>query len=134
MRDDLALEDLPASLREMVDVIGLQATLQLVEHKGGIRLYVPFEMKPEHWLARLLGFETAAKLAKYYGGQDPFDIPRALGAVIAARHRLIRDKYAKGKTQAELAREFNLTERRVRDIVNEVQADDPQAPLFGRET
>lgn len=132
MRDELDPEDLPASLKEMVDVIGLQATLKLVEARGGVRLYVPFEIKPEHWISRLIGFEQAVKLARYYGGQDPFFIPRALDAVIAVRNREIRQKYSMGKTQAELAREYSLTERWVREIVNEVPAGDRQVDLFGK--
>lgn len=130
MHDELDIGELPASLQEMVRVIGLPATLSLVDLRGGIRLYVPFEMTPEHWLSRLIGFEAAVKLARYYGGQDPFFIPRALNAMIAARNKVIKDKYSKGKTQAQLAREFNLTERWVRDIVNAEPAPVRQASFW----
>ena len=52
----LTLDDLPESLREVVELIGLSATLKLVEHYGGlIAVYVPREIEPDHRLARDLG-------------------------------------------------------------------------------
>lgn len=80
----------------MTAAIGLPATLTIVSIYGGVRLYVP--MTPEHILAHLIGFETALKLSKEYGGPDHFDIPRAVVALRAARNNEIADKFVKGAT------------------------------------
>lgn len=45
---------LPASLKELIDVIGLEATKSLVGAYGGTRLTVPLKMPNTHALVELL--------------------------------------------------------------------------------
>ncbi|MFZ6687527.1 Mor transcription activator family protein [Undibacterium sp. SXout11W] len=130
--DQIDLNDLPQQLQTIADIIGLPATLTLVKHYGGVRLYVPMTVTPEHILSRLIGFDTALKLAKEFGGMDHFDIPRAAGALRTVRNRRIVDKFNKGKSLRELALEFVMTERMIVKILSHSGAthENRQANLF----
>jgi len=130
--DQVRLEDLPQQVRQIERVVGMQAALQLVRHYGGVRLYVPCNMTPDHILAKMIGFEAAVKLAAEYGGMQHFDIPRAAGALRLVRNREIAEKFIKGKTLRQLALEYMMTERAIQKILADCGAsqDDRQAALF----
>jgi hypothetical protein len=130
--DQVSLDDLPQQLQLVARVVGLPATLLLVKNYGGIRLYVPITMTPDHVLARLIGFDVALKLAAEFGGMDHFDIPRAAGALRLARNRIIAEKFVKGKSLRLLALEFSMTERGIVKALSSQGAtqEDRQANLF----
>lgn len=130
--DQITLDDLPLQLRQIAGVVGLQAALLLVRNYGGVRLYVPVNMTPDHVLARLIGFEQAVKLSAEFGGMDHFDIPRAAGALRVVRNRQIAEKFVKGKSLRLLALEYVMTERAIQKILSECGAsqEDRQAALF----
>lgn len=130
--ENVVIDDLPIVLRDMVGIIGLPATLTIVKHYGGVRLYVPRNMPPHHILARLIGFEAASKLATEFGGQDHFDIPRAVSAIRAVRNTELAEKFRKGKTLRELALEYAMTERGITKVLaaQGSSQDDRQSPLF----
>lgn len=132
MNARLAIEDLPESLRDVVELIGLAATLKLVEHFGGlIALYVPRDIEPEHPIAVAIGITAARKLSDHYGTDCLRNIPRCVAGL-----RRIRDAeiHARHKTEsaARLALAFGLTERQVWRILSEAldSADDKQSALF----
>ena len=109
--------DLPGSLRDLVELIGLPAALALVEHWGGvIALYVPQEMHAAHPLARRLGVEAAHKLASVYGGGS-ITIPRAAHALRRARDREVMRLRAEGLSPRDIAPQVGLTERWVWEIL-----------------
>jgi Mor family transcriptional regulator len=127
---DLATDLLPKLLQEFVRLIGIEATLRLVERFGGLRIYIPLDPKPEHHLAQLIGLDNLAKLAQVYGGESHFELPKALHALTAVRNAKIRADY-RFKSIRELAAEHHLTERHVTRIVAGADVEDPQANLFG---
>lgn len=112
---ELCLEYLPDSIQEMIEVIGLQATLLIVEERGGIRLCVPTKVKSDNWLTKLIGTEAMIKLVDYYCGEE-VDIPRCASAIKAAQDQKIFEKLKSGVSQAKLAREFGYTERGIRKL------------------
>lgn len=120
---------LPGVLQEIADLIGLPATLALVRAYGGVRLWVPLNIDPDHPLVKLVGHAAAAKLVDIYGGQEHFDIPRALGATLAVRDKQIRAQRAEGATHRELALRHRLTERQIRNILGP-EEDDRQIGMF----
>lgn len=128
---DLSTDLLPRLLQDFVRLIGLHATMILVEHFGGRRLYVPGRPNPDHHLAGLIGYDNLVKLSNVYGLEDHFDIPKADAALRHLRNIKIRSEY--GPKSAEvLAREHKITRRRVLQIVGIEPADDPdQVSLFG---
>lgn len=127
---DVRIEDLPPSLQEIVEVIGLAATVKLVEHWGGVRLWVPSDVSADHQLRRRLG-PAADKLARHFG-LELLTVPRAVVALRRIRNDQIRARKAAGETAARLAREFCLTERQVWYIVEDVEEDEQrrQGALF----
>ena len=119
MTEARAEEGLPESLRELSDVIGLDATLMLVRHFGGIRLYIPQDASG-HSLADVLGTEALELLVQVYGG-DRLEVPKGAKVI---RDEVLRRRYngtdgTDGAHPRDLAREFFLTERQVRRILNE---------------
>lgn len=113
-------------LRRIADQVGLPAALTLAHHFGGVRLYVPRTLPPDHLLVRLLGYEAAGKLAEIYGGSEHFDVPRgALAELLALRRERDRTVIAlldAGKSVRDVAREFRLAERTVRRIRRRAEA------------
>lgn len=121
---------LPSILQDMAELIGLPATLKLVEAYGGVRLYIPKRFDPDHPLVKLVGHAHAAKLCESYGGELHFDIPRAVAATRAARDARMRNDRSLGATHRELALRYVLTERQIRNILGDEEEDDRQAGLF----
>lgn len=109
-------DDLPPRLAQLAEVIGLAATLRLVECRGGTRVYVPENATAEHWLARIIGVPALQKLVDAYRG-DMLDVDRAAAAVRAARDRDILLRYADGESTAQLARACGLTQRQIFNIL-----------------
>ena len=111
-------EELPASLRELCELIGLPAALRLVERWGGVTaLYVPKNVPADHALARELGREAAVALSDIYGGDYLRNIPRAAGALRAVRDRAILRMRADRMPPADIALATGLTERWVWEIL-----------------
>jgi len=112
-------ERLPNSLKEMVDIIGLEAVEKLVLAYGGTRLTVPKTMHEGHRLAKLLGLEFAQRLSENYA-LERFDVPTANVATKAIRNRRIRELNRRDKVSVRLlARQFDLSERQVWSILAE---------------
>lgn len=105
----------PESLRELIDVIGITAATALVEHWGGVRVWVPVELQPDHPLMLKLGAQAARRLVEHAAGEY-LAVPRCVAALRAARDAEIRVRY-ETETAAALAREYGLTERMIWLIV-----------------
>ena len=75
------LNDLPESVKEIAEVIGREDTLRLIGqlptcyagkegHKSNrVIMYVPKRLPPDHKLVEILGFNTAMKLVRHFGGE-----------------------------------------------------------------
>lgn len=131
-RETIQQQDLPPRARELVDVIGLAATLALIERWGGTRVYIPAKITDGHPLARHLGRRAATALARHMAGESP-EIPRAAQAVRAALYRQIYREYtcpapAQRKTAAQLAREHGCTERWIYEIVSRYREAEEAPP------
>ena len=116
---DIDINILPGILRDLVDLIGLPATMTIVQHKGGTGLWIPAQIEtlaPDHKLVKAVGMEAAMKLSENYGGEE-LEIPKAEKAVMALRNKEIREKN-QYMSQSQLALEYNLTERQIRTIVS----------------
>lgn len=128
MTQELDISLLPSVLREMSELIGLPATMQIVRQYGGVRLYVPKEIPADHPLMKLIGICNAITLADAYGGET-LEIGRAEAAVREIRDTEIRQQWP-ALSQRQLALKYGLTERQVRNIVSSSQQDYDQLELF----
>ncbi|MBF0448444.1 MAG: hypothetical protein HQL67_09610 [Magnetococcales bacterium] len=109
--------DLPGSLVEIKEVVGLQGALTLLNRCGGTRLFIPRRLKAQHKLADLLGLEAARLMSAYFGGET-LTIVRGSRAKKLARNRSLIRRYNGGERVAELAVAFELTERQVYTILS----------------
>lgn len=128
---EIDIDQLPQSAAEIVEVVGVEAALRLVEAWGGIRLYVPQQMPEDHLLVSTLGRAEADQLADRYGGET-VQIPRCLHALRAVRNGRIRAERHDGASPALLALRYRLTERQVYSILaaGDEPADDRQQSLL----
>jgi len=116
----------------LTEIIGLKATLLLVEEHGGTPLYVPSKMTEQHPLATLIGVEAARKLAQAYPGEVISIALNTTGdhATHAAQRRArIRELDAQGLSQKQIARKLRTTDRTVRKVLG-AEVDDRQVGLF----
>jgi Mor family transcriptional regulator len=127
---DLSMELLPKVLQDFVRLIGLHATMLLVERFGGLRIYIPLNPKPDHHFAQLIGIDNLVKLSKVYGREDHFELPKAERALLAIRNAKMKADYGP-KSVRQLAAEHQLTERQVTRIVGATARNDDQSELFG---
>ena len=117
-----ALAVLPPSALDLARVIGVPATLAIIRHRGGIKLYVPVRADPSHPLGHICGMEPFHRLVAHYRGEE-IEVPlcRALREQEAlAAHR-------DGQSVAQLAREHGCTERTMRSMLKRARAAQPAA-------
>jgi Mor family transcriptional regulator len=101
--------------QEIVDAIGLEATLKLEEAFAGRYLYIPAEnLKTE--VVEAVGEESASALSEHFGCGDIW-VPR--GLLYKARNENIKSDRFMGKTVKELAVKFNLKGVRIREILRQ---------------
>ncbi len=115
---ELDWNKLPAGLVHLKNVAGQKAALALSEAYGGGSVYVPRRIKPNHPLLQLLGPESAARLAEHFGG-DKLEVPKVDAVHRQLRARSIRARRDAGVSIAALVSEFNLSRRRILQILAE---------------
>lgn len=119
---------LPGILLEISELIGIAATLKLVAKYGGVRLYVPKTLRPDHDLVAIINRELAETMIDRFGG-EVLEIPKALLANVSLRNVTIKQEYVI-LSQRQLALKYKLTERQIRNIVAGNGSDDNQMGLF----
>lgn len=127
---DIRLDCLPPKLVEIAQYCGEEVARGLLMHFGGGHLFVPSKLPDGHQLACVLGYSSANKLVEMYGGET-FQVPRAATALREFRNQAIRELYAGGHTQFQLARLYGLTERHINTIVSPRRVGPRQDDLFG---
>lgn len=138
------MDNLPRSVREIIDLVGVTPALALVRAYPGNILKVPTGAREEGQVrARLIGImgsEAADKFIANYGGER-LSIPRCKVALTDERDLRIIASYDDGQSVPALAVEHLLTERQIRRILKRVpcagvaglerpQVDDRQLGLF----
>lgn len=127
------------TIRDIIDLIGLDATIRLVEHLGGTSFDMPRGSRDSRRLRilqEILGADQISALLEIYGGAQLY-IPRcdaALRALRNARFRAeVQGAVAAGNSQKMavqlLAPKYGFSERRAYDILKET-APLPQPALF----
>ncbi len=106
---------LPESMRDLLRFVPLSAVLAITDAYGGTRLYIPLHPQPDSGLGHLIGMGDARALASNVGGCD-LEIPRLDKVRQRARHAAVLDGLARGASQRDVARAFNMTTRNVRRI------------------
>ena len=120
------IDDLPASLVDVAETLGLRVALALIQNFGGLEVKFPARPRPDHPVIKALGEEDGYALCEFLGGQQIY-VPHAR----PARSRLpeVRKLQAVGMNSAEIARTLGISQRYVRMLTND-RPDDTQMSLF----
>lgn len=129
MSNRLPFQYLPESLQQLAELCGTETMWLLWDNYGGTRFRVPKTLPDDHFLSELLGEVLAKQLCNSYGG-ELLTIPVAKTARDSARNALIRYERANGKTPAQLARQFKLTDRAILNICSQQSQAKQQVDLF----
>ncbi len=131
---EVAFDDLPESLREMVDVIGFEAMMKLVDTFGGTRIRVPANPRSlhrEHPLSQAIGIKAAHQLCEVYAGAE-ITIPLVAAGMRALRNREIVHLHTEeGWPAHRIARKYRLHEMTIYTILSAFDpSNDAQIQLF----
>lgn len=124
---------LPKVLAEIKDYCGEECMWAVWQAYGGVYVCVPASLKDDAVLIDAIGFENAKALVECFA-RETLSIPKfdyVEKARRLERNRQIVELKAQGKTQAQLAREFKLTDRQIRNVLAAGGAESPQVDLFG---
>ena len=109
------------TLDDISAVIGFSATLRLVAWFGdGGNLYVPNSAEDGHLLVRLLGLPSATRLCEAWPGEH-LAVPRLRDHEDDLRKRFVARMIEKGFGTREIAGMQRISERRVQQILRELE-------------
>ena len=119
------IDDLPVSLVDIAETLGLRVAVKLMQHYGGLDVKFPANPRPEHPVIKTLGETDGYALCRFLSG-DGMYVPH--NRTSSARADVLKLQ-AQGKERAEIARILGISERHVRRMAN--RRDDPrQSRLF----
>jgi Mor family transcriptional regulator len=114
------MDNLPKSIRDIIDLVGVAPAMALVSAWPGLILKVPTGQKDDGItkakLVSLMGLEAAQKFIGAYGGEILM-VPRCVDALRDERDLKIIAAYDSGTPAWKLALSNCLTERQVRNIL-----------------
>ncbi len=106
---------LPELTQQLIELIGLPATLKLTQKFGGLPLYIPIQPERANLLAQVLPADKIRLLCERFGGETIGSIPK--GLLTAFRDQSIRyRKQHEYATNRQLAIEYHLTQRHIINI------------------
>jgi Mor family transcriptional regulator len=112
------LELIPEGFHCVVKATSEETAIQLVHHFGGSELYIPMRPKEMHPIVQAIGMDATKKLADNYGGAY-LRIPVCRVLKHNIRNRQIRAASKRGLRARDIAKKFNLSKRRVLEIIAE---------------
>jgi hypothetical protein len=121
--------DLPVSLRDIAETLGLPIVLKLVEHYGGTEIKFPKHPGDDHPVLRVLGVDDGKALCSFLSGGFVY-VPHG-----RARKSVRLDVLAlqnAGKARREIARLLGVSQRHVRRMANRT-AETSQLSLFAED-
>jgi hypothetical protein len=114
LRNEGEVNALPSTARELVDVMGLEATIDLVKTFGGDDLKIPEVVNgtSRMWdiLVETVGPQAAAKLVSRFAGTTVY-VPKCQAVLMTHRDREIIRRFDAGTPFDVLRREHNFTRR-----------------------
>jgi hypothetical protein len=112
----------PGILADIRRVAGPGVALTLVAHKGGKKVSIPKTLKPDHWLAVLVGKKAATLIVEAIGG-DMFDIPKMTN--VLRHHLAIHLVVERRMSRSKVAEILDMTHGRVTTITKHVTTLQP---------
>jgi hypothetical protein len=113
--------DLPQTIQDLAEAIGIEGAMALVEVRGGTSVRIPVEPAADHWLREALGEARYAQLVRTYAG-ELIDIPVCSRALAATRRARAIADLRTGQPQRQVALRYGYTERYVRILAGRSRA------------
>lgn len=111
------IDNLPQSLKDIVEIVGLPEALKLVSELGGTRFYIPKDYKDDHKLLDNMSKLTLQKLINHYGGEIMV-LPVCKTAIREARDwQVIHDADNTSLDVQQLALKYGVTSRTIQNIL-----------------
>lgn len=117
------IDELPESLRDLTDIIGLESTLKLATLFPGVPLYIPSHSRADHPIATVIGEEKFSKLVYYYEG-DTIKLAKIDAVDRQIRHKRVRILKERGMTNREIAIELKYSQRHIERLVSKMNLND----------
>lgn len=113
---------------EIIELIGLTRTLDLVGIMGGRIVRVPTkdELSVNEMIVLIVGMDAARLLVRRFGGHK-ISIPAERNVLMELRRRKIADEYVLGSSVGELANRWRMSKRQITRILSEVKDKDRRA-------
>ena len=131
--ENIPLEDYPKGVLDLIEVMGVPSTLLFIEQFGGLnQLYVPKIMMRDHNIAKVVGYDAAAKLAARYGGDVIKNIPLCKDGLRKLQDIEILNRYLAGEQPKDMYRDYGMTERGIWKALKRIKSNinTKQKPLF----
>lgn len=121
---------LPPQIRQFVVVIGLPATVKLLQQRGGTTLRIAKRAEKSEVLLEILSFDVVKKLCSAMPGKI-LQLPKADKILLQIRNKAIRVERG-SVSAAQLALKYSLTRRQIINIAP-LPEDSGQCDLFGED-
>jgi len=119
-------EDPPADIPEIAEFIGINNALKLAARLGCGSVYLrKWSDSPDQWGAEIhrmievIGRENTATIVRLFDG-NYINIPKCTSLFLKYRNQLIASEKVI-KTRSMLAREYGLTQRQIKRIINSAE-------------
>lgn len=123
----LPIDDLPMSLVDIAETLGMGVAIKLMQHFGGLEVQFPRIPPPDHPVIAALGETDGYALCEMLSGMR-ISVPH--GRPKRVQRAQIEALEARGLDRAAIARELGITQRHVRRVANSAQPDDRQFSMF----
>lgn len=117
MADSLPDVQLPETAQLLLDALGAEATVAIIRHWPGVRLYVPKRLADTNPLVTALGREAAEALVASFGGESLI-VPKCDQLV---RYQQVQQLAAAGESPRAIALAAGYSERHVYKILAELR-------------
>lgn len=112
-------DKLPAQVKKIASLIGLDLAMALVEHAHGVDgsgvVYFPIRPRTGQCLVSLVGLSAAVKLSKAFGGQTII-LPKCRAIYRARRNAEVMRMVEAGMSTRNIAEAVGLTTRQVLNL------------------
>jgi hypothetical protein len=106
---------LPASVQDLVKLIGMEDTRKLLSLYGGMRKYIPSGRSQNTNLENILSRPSFEAICREYGG-DTIELPKVDSLVRAERDLEIFLQSSRGVSRKDLSKAYGLTIRHIGNI------------------
>ena len=111
------IKALPPGVRDIVNLIGYENTMDLLGNRGGQTIYISRHPNKMNWLINLIGFDNTVKLSAQYG-PNTYTLPKLDKLALMSRNKQIIAMHDSGATQSDIASRFGLSTRSIHNIIN----------------